>query len=194
MSFGNGDLVITDVDDKQCIGQTAHILDAADRLLQLFHFTTGGQRFALGQTLDGTIFNHGFHFFQALDRLLDGLEVGQHAAEPALVNVRHAGATRFFGEDLASLTLGADKQDIAAIGGQLAHEVHGFVVLHHRLFEIDDVDFVAMTEDVRGHTRIPETGLVAEVNTGFQHFAHGNGHSNFLLRVEPPPAGNARHY
>jgi hypothetical protein len=34
-----------------------------------------------------------------------------------------------------------------------------------------------MTEDERGHFRVPETGLVAEVNTGFQHFAHSNGHN-----------------
>jgi hypothetical protein len=33
-----------------------------------------------------------------------------------------------------------------------------------------------MTEDERRHFRVPETGLVAEVNTGFQHFAHSNGH------------------
>jgi hypothetical protein len=38
------------------------------------------------------------------------------------------------------------------------------------------VDFVAMTKDERSHLRVPETGLVAEVNTGFQHFAHSNGH------------------
>jgi hypothetical protein len=33
-----------------------------------------------------------------------------------------------------------------------------------------------MTEDERGHFRVPETGLVAEVNTGFQHFAHSDRH------------------
>jgi hypothetical protein len=30
-----------------------------------------------------------------------------------------------------------------------------------------------MTEDVLRHLRIPEAGLVAEVNAGFQHLAHG---------------------
>ncbi|MNN56640.1 hypothetical protein D3C81_1715820 [compost metagenome] len=33
-----------------------------------------------------------------------------------------------------------------------------------------------MAEDEGGHLRVPEAGLVAEVATGFQHFAHGNGH------------------
>jgi hypothetical protein len=38
------------------------------------------------------------------------------------------------------------------------------------------VDFVAVTEDEGGHLGVPEAGLVTKVDTGFQHFAHGNGH------------------
>jgi hypothetical protein len=38
------------------------------------------------------------------------------------------------------------------------------------------VDFVAVTEDEGGHLGVPEASLVTEVDTGFQHFAHGNGH------------------
>ena len=39
------------------------------------------------------------------------------------------------------------------------------------------MDFVAVAKDERSHLWIPETGLVAEMNTGFQHFTHGNGHN-----------------
>jgi hypothetical protein len=38
------------------------------------------------------------------------------------------------------------------------------------------MDLVAMAEDVRGHLGVPEAGLVAEVDTSFQHFTHGDGH------------------
>jgi hypothetical protein len=31
-----------------------------------------------------------------------------------------------------------------------------------------------MAEDERGHLGVPEAGLVAEMDTGFQHFAHGD--------------------
>ena len=41
---------------------------------------------------------------------------------------------------------------------------------------ISDVNLVAMAEDVGGHFGVPEAGLMAEVDTGFQHFAHGDGH------------------
>src|SRR5690606_10488775 len=43
-------------------------------------------------------------------------------------------------------------------------------------FEVDDVNLVTVTEDVRGHLGVPVTGLVTKVDTGFQHFAH-EGHN-----------------
>jgi hypothetical protein len=38
------------------------------------------------------------------------------------------------------------------------------------------MDLVAVAEDERGHFWIPKTGLVTEVDTGFQHFTHCYGH------------------
>jgi hypothetical protein len=38
------------------------------------------------------------------------------------------------------------------------------------------MDLVTVTEDERCHLWVPETGLVTEVDTGFQHFAHSYGH------------------
>jgi hypothetical protein len=40
------------------------------------------------------------------------------------------------------------------------------------------VDLVAMAVDVRGHLGIPEARLVSEMDTGFQHFTHGDGHED----------------
>ncbi len=44
-----------------------------------------------------------------------------------------------------------------------------------------------LTEDERSHLRVPETGLVTEVDAGFQHLTHGDcsGHEN-SKRVRPP--------
>src|SRR5690606_38775979 len=172
LGFLHGDLVVADVDHEQRVGQAVHVLDAADAGLQLLELAAGHQGLALGQAGDAAVLDGGLHFLQALDRLLDRLEVGQHAAEPALIDVRHAGATGFLGHDLAGLALGADEQDGAAVGRQLADEVHGFVVLRHGLLEVDDVDLVALTENVGSHFRAPEAGLVAEVHTGLEHLTH----------------------
>src|SRR5690606_10284797 len=66
------------------------------------------------------------------------------------------------------------------------------------LLEVDDVDLAAGTEDVRAHLRVPVAGLVAEVDAGFQHLAHGDlGHClNSDMESAPgkvvgddPPAG-----
>jgi hypothetical protein len=96
--------------------------------------------------------------------------------KPALVDERHAGALRFLGHQVTRLALGADHQDGAAVGGQLADVAHRLVVLREGDFQVDDMNLVAVTEDVRGHLGVPETGLVAEMDTGFQHFTHGDRH------------------
>jgi hypothetical protein len=42
------------------------------------------------------------------------------------------------------------------------------------------MNLVAMTENERGHLGVPEAGLVTEMDTGFQHLAHGDRHENLL--------------
>jgi hypothetical protein len=60
--------------------------------------------------------------------------------------------------------------------------VHGL-----RLLEVDDVDLVAFTENELRHLRVPETGLVSEMDARFQHLSHRHaGHQSLLVGVEPP--------
>ena len=175
LGLGDRDLVVADVDDEDRVGQRAHVLDAADVLLELGQLALEHQRFLLDHGQRAGILL-GLHVLQLLQRTLDRLEVGQHAAEPALVDEGHAGALGLQRDHVARLALRADHQDGAALGGQLSHELHRFLELRQRLFEVDDVDLVAMAVDERGHLGVPEAGLVSEMDTGFQHFAHGHGH------------------
>src|SRR5690606_14678165 len=99
------------------------------------------------------------------------------AAQPALGHVRHAAALGLFLHGVARAALGADEQDGAALLRDARDEVHRVLAQRDGLLEDDDVDLAARTEDVRGHLRVPVTGLVAEVDAGFQHLAHGDlGH------------------
>src|SRR5690606_5786418 len=54
---------------------------------------------------------------------------------------------------------------------------------------------VTLTKDERGHLRVPVTGLVTEVNSGFQHFSH-QGHLNLqglgLIPGASDPSGLTR--
>ena len=133
------------------------------------------QGFLLDRRL-GASFDLSLHVLQVLQRTLDRLEVGHHAAQPTRVDVGHAGALSFQGNHFTRLTLGADHQNRAALGRQLTHELHRLLELGQRLFEVDDVNLVAMAVDEGGHLGVPEAGLVTEVDTGFQHFAHRDGH------------------
>ena len=142
--------------------------------MQLDQLTLQHQPFLLRHLLEEVVLGHLLHVLQALDRQLDRLVVGEHAAQPTLVDARHAAAQRFLGNDFARLTLGADEQNGALLGRQLLHESDRLVVLGEGLFEVDDVDLVAMAENVIGHLGVPETGLVAEMNAGLQHLAHGS--------------------
>eukprot|EP01139_Manchomonas_bermudensis_P020383 Amastigsp_a678623_9.p2 type:complete len:188 gc:universal Amastigsp_a678623_9:706-143(-) len=171
LGFQDADVVETHVDHENRVRQGIHVLDAADVFFQLFHFALEGQLFLLAQGVEAD-FLLGLHFLEALDRGLDRLEIGQHAAQPALVDKRHAGAPGFGGNQLTGLALGADHQDGAAVGRQLFGELHRVLEHRQRFFEVDDVDTVAMAEDIRGHLGIPEAGLVTEMDAGFQHFTH----------------------
>ncbi len=163
--------------------------------LQLFHLALQRQRLALAHLLERAVLRHRLQVLQALDRRLDRLEVGEHAAQPAVVDVGHAGALRLLGDDLARLALGADEQDGAAVHGQLADVLHRLLVHRHRLFEVDDVNLVALAEDVIRHLRVPVAGLVAEVHPGFQHLTHGDRHHYTPwsgLGLDPPPGPGCR--
>ena len=115
-------------------------------------------------------------------RCSDGLEIRQHATEPAVVHIEHAAAVGLFTHDILGLFFGADEQDGAALGGQVADEVKSGAEHLDRLLEVDDVDAVAGAEDVRFHLRIPAAGLVAEVNAGLEQLLHADfGHRGSSL-------------
>lgn len=176
VGFLNGDLVIADVDHEQSVRKARHVLDAADRLVELLDFTGEVEGFLLGHLLKAAVSDGLLHVLEVLDRLLDGLEVGERAAEPALINAAAAGALSLLDDDVAAAALGVDEEDLAAASGEFTNELLGFSELLNRLFEVDDVNLVAGTEDVLSHLGVPETGLMAEVATGLKHFTHADGH------------------
>src|SRR5580765_5638151 len=78
--------------------------------------------------------------------------------------------------------LGADEQDGSPVGGQLTHELQRVLVHRQGLFQVDDVDLVAVAEDERRHLRVPVAGLVSEMDARLQHLTHRDRHTS-LLRV-----------
>jgi hypothetical protein len=79
------------------------------------------------------------------------------------------------------LLLRADEENRAAIGDEVAHERVRVFDAVHRLFEIDDVDAVALSEDESTHLGVPTAGLVSEVTSSLEHLSHGDDGHGVLL-------------
>ena len=172
VGLGHRDVLLLGVQDEDAVGALGHVADAAQVLLQLLELARQQQRFLLRHGLELASGAHALVLLHLGDALGDGLEVGEHATEPTLVDVVHAALLGVAAHGILRLLLGADEEDRAALGGQVANEVVCGFDARHRLVEVDDVDAVALTEDETLHLRVPPTGLVPEVDTGFQHLAH----------------------
>ncbi len=175
------DRLFVRVNHEEDIGKPAHLLDATERPLELVAVAGELQELAFGKARSG-IGDLLVEFLQALDRLRDGLEVGEHPAEPAVVHEVLAAAPRSLGDRLLCLALGAHEEDASAARGHVAHGLKRTVQIRHRLLEVDDVDAVAGAEDVTRHLRVPTPGVMAEMYAGFQKLAHGKGRHSHGIR------------
>ena len=172
--FFDGDGFLIGIDDEQQIRQTVHVFDAGEILLQMFAFAFEAADFLLGAAFVGVFGRHGVEFFETLDGLLHGGDVGKQSAEPALVHIELVAAAGFFRDGFLRLALGAHEKNRFALRGHFADVAHGVFEELESLLEIDNIDPVTFAEDVFFHLWIPALGLVPEVNAGFEQFFHRN--------------------
>src|SRR5438034_899435 len=87
------------------------------------------------------------------------------------------------------LTLGAYEEDDPALGRQLLDVLKGLLEQAIGLLQVDDVDPVALAEDVFLHLRVPALGLVPEVDPRLEQLLHGDrgGHVRIHARRQKPP-------
>src|SRR5690606_23827716 len=132
------------------VGNAAHVTDAAERELELVALAGEVEHFLLGEAvrLARKLL---FERLEALDRARDGLPVGEHAAQPAMVDEMLVRTASCLGDRLLRLALSADEQDLAAGGDGRVHELKRAREERNGLGEIDDVDAVAVAKDVRLH-------------------------------------------
>jgi hypothetical protein len=90
-------------------------------------FTAEHQLFFLGKA-GFLLRENGFQFAQTVDRKGNGFPVGQHTAEPAVIDVVLSGAfCGFAATFVLSLTFGANEQNAATIGDDVAHGAQGLL-------------------------------------------------------------------
>ena len=148
--------------------------------MQLVELALLDEELLLGEAARGALEVELLELLHAREALGDRLEVGEEAAEPALVDVGLADARRLLGDGLLGLLLGADEEDGAAVGDRLLDEVVRLVDEGERLLQVDDVDAGTLGEDEALHLRVPTAGLVPEVHAAVEQLANGDdGHEPY---------------
>ena len=157
---------------KIASGRLGHAAEPTEVALELRELPIEQKGFLLDHRIELARGLHALVLEHLADALGHRLEVGEHAAEPTLVHVGHAALLGVAAHGILRLLLGADEQDRAATGDEVADVAVGGFHSTERLLEVDDVDAVALTEDETLHLRVPPAGLVTEVGAGFEHLAH----------------------
>ena len=163
---------MTDVDYKQDVWQAIHVLDTTKSALEFVQLTLTSQSFFFAESIQTALIDHLLKVFQAANRIANSPEVSQHTSQPTTVDVRHTTALRFTLNDVLRGALGAYEKDGAAIRSHASQEVDRFVEQRQGLLQVDDMNFVALPEDVGSHARVPVASLMTEVNSSLQHVAH----------------------
>src|SRR4051812_22387974 len=161
------DLLLVRVDHEHRVRERAHALQAAQVLLQPLALLLEARHFLLGKLLVGAVVLHALERAQAVEPLLDGAEVGEGAAQPAVGHEVHLRALRLFDDDVLRLALGPHEEDVAAATDRLHDEIVGPLEHAGGLVEVDDVDAVAGAVDEAPHLGVPALGLVPEVHARF---------------------------
>src|SRR6266545_2537091 len=125
---------------------------------------------------------HRLKFLETLDGLLNGLEVCQQAAEPTLVNVILATAFSFFADSILGLSLCTDKKDrLSSVFRNCIGNKAERIAKHSLSFlQVNNVDAIALAENVFLHLRIPAPNLVAEMHASLQEFFHSNRYQTLI--------------
>src|ERR671922_34227 len=186
----SGARLLAEVDDEQRVGLALEVGDAAEVRLQLLQLAEHGQALLRGQEVELALLLEPAQLVKPLDPARHRSPVRDQAAEPAVVDVRHANPRRRLLYGVLSLPLRPDEQDGAALRREVAREAHRLLEQVRGLLQIDDVDAAALREDEAAHLWIPASRLVAEMDTGLQQLSHrDSGQRNSPLRLTFASAG-----
>src|SRR6266480_113580 len=166
--LGDRDALLLRVHYEQRARQPAHVLDARQVLVQLDALAVEQQLLLLCVVLELPFGGALFQLLEPFDLFLDGLEVGERAAQPALGHVERPAALRLRLEDVLELLLGADEQDVFSLQHHAPEQLLRSLDLPQRLLEVDDIDPRPLGENEPAHLGIPAACLVPEMDARFQ--------------------------
>jgi hypothetical protein len=127
LGFGYGDRLTGGVDDDDGIRLLLHVTHAVEVAVKLVLLTTKSGKFLLRH---GLVFRCTLDVLKILEtfhRVADSGEVGEGAAEPAVVDVVLAGSFGSFADGILCLTLAADKKDFLVLASEPRKKTGGFI-------------------------------------------------------------------
>jgi len=163
-------LLLYDINHEDHVGQAAHLADAAKRALQLVALTRQHQDLLFGEALNIPA-ETAVHFLETLDAARNRLPVGQHAAQPTMVDVILTAAGRSLGDILRRGLLCSNEQHATAACHRVANRPERTLEHWNGLLQVQDMNLVPDPEDVRCHARIPAPRVVTKMNACFKQLA-----------------------
>src|SRR5690606_855202 len=121
-----GNRFLIGINDEHQVRNRSHVLNAAQRAVELFALTIKVQTFLLGEALSVASQNF-VKLAQTLDRIGNGLPVGHHAAEPAGVDVILGRTIGRVSNDVRSLTLRTNEQNASAASDRVRNDLQRIV-------------------------------------------------------------------
>ena len=122
----------------------------------------------LGEKVEGAVCLHLLKILETLDRLADGVEVGEHTAGPTYVYIVLTCSLSLFLNGICRLLLGTDKKNVSAVCRELTNKHVSFFKLLNGLLKVDDVDTVSLGKDVLLHLGVPSSCVMSEMDASFE--------------------------
>ncbi len=169
--FCDGDGFAGGVNDDDGVGFFLKVADTAKVAEEFFALAAEGGEFLFGHGFELGLFLDVFEVAEAFDGFADGGCVGEHSAEPAVVDEVLAGGFCGFADGVLSLGFAAYEEDLFVFAGEVSEEVGGFIELLDGFLEVDDVDSAFVLHEVRLHAGVPFFSLVAVVDACVHHFS-----------------------
>src|SRR5689334_7995260 len=133
LGFLDRNVFLVGVDHEQKVWYATHVLDAAERAIELVALALHREALFLGVAAGLARTENFIELAQPRNRAGNRFPVGQRAAEPARIDVvlrRTLGRVR---NRILRLALGADEQDAAAFGDGVAHRLQRAMEHRHSL-------------------------------------------------------------
>jgi len=170
-SFGDGDGLASRVNDDDGVRFFLKVANAAKVAEEFFAFTAEGGEFLFGHGFEFRLFLDVFEVTKAFNGFANGGGVGEHAAEPTVVDVVLSGCFCSFADGVLCLAFAADEKDLFVFADEVGKEVGCFIELLDSFLEVDDVDSAFVLHKEGLHAWIPLFRLVTVVNASVYHFS-----------------------